>query len=59
VKNPEDNDFYASYECNCDWEGEHGLCIVLKNGLAITRVGKFDGHLTNTRTGLGSNDRVY
>ncbi len=42
-----DNAVYVSVECGCDWEVEHGLQIVFKNGLAITKLGPFDGHLTN------------
>lgn len=42
-----DHGVYVSLSCRCDWEVEHGLQIVLKNGLTITKVGAFDGHLTN------------
>ena len=42
-----DSAIYISLECNCDWEREHGLQIVLKDGLVVTKVGPFDGHLTN------------
>jgi hypothetical protein len=45
---PEDG-IYASLECGCNWEREHGLQIVFHNGLRITKVGPFDGHLTNAR----------
>lgn len=38
---------YASIECNCDWEPEHGLQLVFRSGLHICKVGAFDGHLTN------------
>lgn len=43
-----DKGIYISLECGCDWEPEHGLQLVFKNGLKITKVGQFDGHLTNS-----------
>jgi hypothetical protein len=39
---------YVSLECNCDWDREHGLQLVLRDGRAITKVGPFDGHVTNS-----------
>ncbi len=42
-----DKAVYISLECECDWEPEHGLQIVFKNGLRINKVGPYDGHLTN------------
>jgi hypothetical protein len=38
---------HVSVECECDWEPEHGLQIVVRDGAAVTKVGPFDGHLTN------------
>ena len=43
-----DKGVYVSLECNCDWEPEHGLQIVLKNGQDVVKVGPYDGHLTNS-----------
>jgi hypothetical protein len=43
-----DNGMYVSLECNCDWEPEHGLQIVFKNGNVVCKVGPYDGHLTNS-----------
>jgi hypothetical protein len=43
-----DHGIYVSIECGCDWESEHGLQIVLKNGERVTKVGPYDGHLTNS-----------
>lgn len=43
----EEDGIYFSLECSCDWEQEHGLVLVLRDGLAFTKVGPFDGHLTN------------
>lgn len=38
-------DTYVSLECGCDWEREHGLQIVFKNGQKITKIGRYDGAL--------------
>jgi hypothetical protein len=43
-----DKGIYISVECGCDWEEEHGLQLVLKNGLKINKLGGYDGHLTNS-----------
>ena len=43
-----DKSIYISFECNCDWEPEHGLQIVFKNGAFVNKVGPYDGHLTNS-----------
>ena len=43
-----DTGIYISLECGCDWEEEHGLQIVFKNGLKVNKVGPYDGHLTNS-----------
>jgi hypothetical protein len=42
-----DKGIYVSIECNCDWEPEHGLQIVFKNGKSVCKVGPYDGHITN------------
>ena len=42
-----DQGVYISVECGCDWEEEHGLQLVLKNGLKVTKLGGYDGHLSN------------
>jgi hypothetical protein len=42
-----DREVYVSVECECDWEPEHGLQIVFKNGAVVNKVGPYDGHLTN------------
>jgi hypothetical protein len=39
---------YLSLECECDWEPEHGLQLVIRNGQMISKLGPFDSHLTNT-----------
>ena len=43
----DEDGIYFSLECGCDWEPEHGLDLVLRDGLAFTKVGPYDGHLTN------------
>lgn len=42
-----DRHVYVSVECECSWEPEHGLQIVLRDGRTVTKVGPYDGHLTN------------
>lgn len=42
-----DKGVYVSLECNCDWEPEHGLQLVFRNGATICKVGPYDGLLTN------------
>lgn len=43
-----DQHVYISLECECAWEPEHGLQIVFRDGAAVTKVGPYDGHLTNS-----------
>ena len=38
---------YLSVTFECDWEPEHGLQVVFKNGRDICKIGSFDGHTTN------------
>jgi hypothetical protein len=42
-----DSQIYISCECSCDWESEHGLQVVFRNGLELCKVGPYDGHVTN------------
>ena len=44
----DEDGIYLSLECDCDWEPEHGLQLVLRDGLEITKVGEFDDHVTNS-----------
>lgn len=39
---------YISLECFCEWEQEHGLEIVFREGKHINKIGPFNGHLTNS-----------
>lgn len=42
-----DGDIYVSFECNCEWEIEHGLMLVLKDGKRWVKVSDYDGHVTD------------
>jgi hypothetical protein len=37
-------DYYLCVDCNCEWEQEHGLQLVFKNGITLTRASGNDGH---------------
>ena len=41
-----DKDIYVSIACECDWEQEHGLQLVFRQGKKMTRISDQDGHLT-------------
>lgn len=43
-----DKGIYVSLECSCDWEPEHGLQIVFKDGKRVNKISSYDGHLTNS-----------
>lgn len=43
-----DKAVYVSIAAECDWEAEHGLQIVFKQGKTLKRVSAQDGHLTNS-----------
>jgi len=43
-----DRGIYASLACGCDWEEEHGLQIVFRNGAEVNKVGPNDGGLANS-----------
>jgi hypothetical protein len=54
-----DDRVYVSVECECDWEPEHGLQIVFRDGRTVTKVGPYNGHLTNNSAyGRGDLDDV-
>ena len=48
IRRPDDDKVYVLLECECDWEPEHGLQLVFKDGLCLTKLGPYDGHLTNS-----------
>lgn len=37
---------YFQVDLQCEWEKEHGLVLVFKEGKQLVRVDEFDGHLT-------------
>ena len=41
-----DQDIYVLIACECDWEKEHGLQLVFRQGRKLTRISDQDGHLT-------------
>lgn len=41
-----DKDIYVDIHCECEWEIEHGLQLVFRRGLKLTKVSDIDGHLT-------------
>lgn len=41
-----DKDIYVDIHCECEWEEEHGLQLVFRQGLKLTKVSSIDGHLT-------------
>lgn len=45
-RNRRDEDIYIQVTCHCDWDEEHGLQLVFRQGKKITRVSPEDGHLT-------------
>lgn len=42
-----DAHFHVVAECECDWEDEHGLMMVWRDGATLCKVSDFDGHITN------------
>lgn len=43
----EDKDIYIKITCQCDWEDEHGLQLVFRQGKKLTRVSANDDDLTD------------
>ncbi len=43
-----DKDIYIVLACECEWEKEHGLQLVFRQGKKLTRVSDQDGHLTES-----------
>jgi len=46
--------WYVDIESSCDWEPEHGLQVVLRDGDTLTKIGPYDGHIAHDHT-----DEVY
>ncbi len=42
-----DKNIYIDINCECEWEQEHGLQLVFRQGKKITRVSQIDGHVTD------------
>jgi len=43
-----DKAVYIQITAACDWEPEHGLQIIYRRGVDVSRVSAQDGHLTHT-----------
>ncbi|HEX8349581.1 MAG TPA: hypothetical protein VF598_06455, partial [Hymenobacter sp.] len=43
----EDDGSYLCVSCDCEWEEEHGLQLVFKDGLVLTRASGHDGHIAD------------
>ncbi|MEC5158057.1 hypothetical protein RCH13_001974 [Chryseobacterium sp. MP_3.2] len=43
-----EQDIYVMLACECDWEEEHGLQFVFRQGRKLTRISDQDGHLTES-----------
>ena len=41
-----DENIYIILACECEWEREHGLQLIFRQGKKLTRVSDQDGHLT-------------
>lgn len=42
-----DQDIYVQVTCECEWEEEHGLQLIFRQGKKLTRISEQDGHLTD------------
>jgi hypothetical protein len=42
-----EQDIFIDISCECEWEEEHGLQLVFRQGKKLTRVSQIDGHLTD------------
>lgn len=49
---------YVVMQAECAWDEEHGLQLVWRDGRTLTRVGPYDGGLTNPGTDDGNRDDV-
>lgn len=45
-RNWRDKDIYIKVTCGCEWEQEHGLQLVFRQGKKLTRISDQDGHIT-------------
>ncbi|WZH53422.1 MAG: hypothetical protein PIR53_05340 [Nocardioides alkalitolerans] len=49
-----DGTWYVDVESSCDWELEHGLQVVLRDGDTLVKIGPYDGHVAHLGT-----DEIY
>jgi len=47
IHGDENDEFYLCVSCECEWEEEHGLQLVFKNGQTLTRASGHDGHFAD------------
>ena len=47
-RNRRDKDIYITIACECEWEEEHGLQLIFRQGRKLTRISDQDGHLTDS-----------
>lgn len=43
----DDDNWYVVMQAECGWDAERGLMMVWRNGATLTKVGGYNGHLTN------------
>ena len=43
-----DREVCVSVVCNCDWDRDHGVQIVFRQGREVSKVGQFDGYISPT-----------
>lgn len=55
-RRPEDQQIYVQVGCGCDWNEEHGLQLVFKQGHELSRISEIDGHLTDEDANTESED---
>lgn len=48
VRGPDDDHVYVVASGDCDWEVEHGLSLVWRDGRTLCKAGGEDGHVTNS-----------
>ncbi|WP_017956973.1 DUF6985 domain-containing protein [Rhizobium leguminosarum] len=43
----DDDNWYVVMEAECAWDAEDGIMLVWRNGTTLSKVGPYNGHLTN------------
>ncbi|MEM1096875.1 MAG: hypothetical protein AAGJ10_19940 [Bacteroidota bacterium] len=56
-----DPSIYIYVECECSWETEHGLGVVFKEGLQVSKIGPCDGLLSHADVwdDMSHKDTIY